>query len=244
MRYEMPAGGRGYTRVPSLIGIWSTAPFLLNNTVGPFDSDPSVASRMKVFDASIEQLLWPQKREHDALLGDKVPGTIDRMTERGELTIPVGFVPDALRPMQGLLHRWLPWLVGEGGDVVLGPIPQGTPIALLSNVKLLAEEATTFKAKGEHLLDVGDLLVKVRSDLANAPAGATDAQLRERFANLRKPMMELSKCPDFVVNRGHYFGTREFNEQQGLTSDEQSFGREPELSDEDKRALIAFLKTF
>ncbi len=25
--YEMPAGGRGYTRVPSLISAWSTAPF-------------------------------------------------------------------------------------------------------------------------------------------------------------------------------------------------------------------------
>ena len=243
-RYEMPAGGRGYSRVPSLISIWSTAPFLLNNSVGPFDPDPSVESRMKVFDASITEMLWPEKRERDALLGDKVPGTIDRMTERGELTIPVGFVPEALRPMQGVLHRWFPWLVSEGGDVVLGPIPQGMPIALLANIKLLAEEATTLKAKGAHLLDVGDLVVKLRNDLANAPAGASDAELRERFANLRKPMLALSKCPDFVVNRGHYFGTGEFNRQEGLTADEQAFGREPELSDDDKRALIAFLRTF
>jgi hypothetical protein len=29
-----------------------------------------------------------------------------------------------------------------------------------------------------------------------------------------------------------------------LSKDEQSFGQEPELSDADKRALIAFLKTF
>ena len=57
-------------------------------------------------------------------------------------------------------------------------------------------------------------------------------------------MMELSKCPDFVVNRGHYFGTAEFNRQDGLSADEKAFGREPELSDADKRALIAFLKTF
>ena len=35
--YEMPADGRGYTRVPSLISLWSTAPYLLNNTVGQFD---------------------------------------------------------------------------------------------------------------------------------------------------------------------------------------------------------------
>ena len=44
------------------------------------------------------------------------------------------------------------------------------------------------------------------------------------FANLGERMMRLSNCPDFVVNRGHYFGT--------------------ELSDRDKLALIEFLKTF
>ena len=32
----MPRDGRGYTRVPSLISLWSTAPFLLNNSVGKF----------------------------------------------------------------------------------------------------------------------------------------------------------------------------------------------------------------
>ena len=31
-KYKMPAGGRGYTRPPSLVSVWSTAPFLLNNT--------------------------------------------------------------------------------------------------------------------------------------------------------------------------------------------------------------------
>jgi hypothetical protein len=34
-----------------------------------------------------------------------------------------------------------------------------------------------------------------------------------------------------VINRGHYFGTDQFKE-------------EPALSDADKEALIAFLKTF
>src|SRR6266849_403843 len=92
--YQMPDGGRGYTRVPSLISLWSTAPFLLNNSVGPFDPDPSVAARVKVFDASIEQMLWPEKRAQDALLGGKIPGTIDRTTQRSQLTIPVGFVPE------------------------------------------------------------------------------------------------------------------------------------------------------
>ena len=76
--YDMPAGGRGFTRPPTLISLWSTAPFLLNNSVGPFEQDPSVDARMRVFNASIEQLLWPEKRAHDKVLGDKVPGVIDR----------------------------------------------------------------------------------------------------------------------------------------------------------------------
>ncbi len=51
------------------------------------------------------------------------------------------------------------------------------------------------------------------------------------FANLVDPLLEVSKCPDFVVNRGHYFGTSYFTE-------------EPALSDDDKRALIEYIKTF
>ena len=57
-------------------------------------------------------------------------------------------------------------------------------------------------------------------------------RLRERSLRRVVPdLLELSKCPDFVVNRGHYFGTDAFKE-------------EPGLSDQDKMALIEFLKTF
>jgi hypothetical protein len=243
MPYAMPAGGRGYTRVPSLIGLWSTAPFLLNNSVGPFSGDPSVASRMKVFDASIEQMLWPAKRERDSVLGDKVPGTIDRTTERSDVTIPTGYVPTALQPLQGFAHRWVPKLVGDGTDIVLRPIPKGVPVGLLSNMMLRAE-SDRIADKAENALGVGDFLLKLQGDLLSAPANATDAELRQRFANLGRPMLALSKCPDFVVNKGHYFGTAEFNQQDKLSPDEKAFGTEPVLSDADKRALIAFLKTF
>src|SRR5678816_476587 len=241
--YAMPAGGRGYTRVPSLISLWSTGPYLLNNSVGPFEISPSVDARMKVFAASIEQMLWPEKRDRDAVLGDKVPGTIDRTTERSNVTIPVGYVPEALQPLQSRLHRWLPWLVAQGGDIVLGPIPKGVPVNLLANLKLRAE-SDDLGDKAAHVRNVGDLVVKLKADLLTLPAGASDDELRAKFENLRQPMIKLSKWPDFVVNRGHYFGTAQFNQQEGLSKDEQSFGREPELSDADKRALIAFLKTF
>ena len=90
---------------------------------------------------------------------------------------------------------------------------------------------------------MAEVLVKLPVDLFKA-RNATDSELREKFANLRAPLLRLSKCPDFVVNRGHYFGTAEFNQQDGLSADEKSFGTEPVLGDDDKRALIAFLKTF
>ena len=95
-----------------------------------------------------------------------------------------------------------------------------------------------------HVRDVSEVVLKLKLDLATAPAGASDEALRARFANLDAPMMRLSKCPDFVVNRGHYFGTAQFNQQDSLSADEKAFGHEPELSDADKNALIAFLKTF
>ncbi len=229
-QWHMPAGGRGYTRPPSLISVWSTAPFLLNNSLGPFEQDPSVAARMRVFQASIEQLLWPEKREKDALLGDAVPGVIDRTTARSSITIPPGYVPAVLRPLQDLLHRWLPQFFGASGDIVIGPIPQGVPVNLLANIQPLAESSDVGE-QAKHAEKLVALLDALRKDLAAAPPGATDAELRQKFANLAEPMLALSKCPDFVVNRGHYFGTDRFTE-------------EPPLSDDDKRALIAFLKTF
>lgn len=240
--YEMPAGGRGYTRVPSLISLWSTAPFLLNNTVGPFDSDPSVATRMKVFDASIEQLLWPQKRDQDALLARKIPGAIDRTTQRSQLTIPVGFVPDVLQPLQKDAHSWLPRFVSPGGDIELGPIPKGMPVGLLANLRLRAESDDP-AVQAAHLRDMSKVLLTLQADLLSS-AGDSDEQLAGKLQNLAGPLLKLSKCPDLVTNRGHYFGATQLNEQEGLTKDEQSFGKEPELSDDDKHALIAFLKTF
>ncbi len=44
--------------------------------------------------------------------------------------------------------------------------------------------------------------------------------------------------------RGHLFGTDAFNRQDGLSADERAWGNETPLTDADKRALIAFLKTF
>ena len=72
-KYQMPAGGRGYTRPASLISVWSTAPFLLNNSVGKFNPSPSVDARMQSFQDSIEKMLWPEKRDKDLVLRRQGP---------------------------------------------------------------------------------------------------------------------------------------------------------------------------
>ncbi len=227
--YAMPAGGRGYIRPASLISVWSTAPFLQNNTVGNFNASPSVSARMGSFQDSIEKLLWPEKRDKDSLLGDKIPGLMDRTTQTSYLRVSGGYLPDYLKPLIGPGQRFFPAIFGEGG-IQLGPIPKGTPVELLSNFDLLGEPANSDE-KRQRQEKVLKLLLKVKGDLDALPKNATDEDARKVFANLVQPMLELNKCPDFIVNRGHYFGTSYFAE-------------EPGLSDQDKRALIEFLKTF
>jgi hypothetical protein len=228
-QYVMPAGGRGYTRPPSLISVWATAPFLLNNSLGKFNASPSVDSRMDAFQDSIEKLLWPEKRAKDSLLTDKVPGEIDRTSERSYIRLAAGYLPDSLRPLLGPGQRFLPWFFDQGG-VALGPVPKGTPVGLLANLDLLGE-ATTPDEKLSRQKKVLDLLIKMKHDLLSLPPDASDDEVNRAFANSVPGLIELSKCPDYVVNRGHYFGTSYFQEEPGLT-------------DDDKRALIEYIKTF
>jgi hypothetical protein len=247
--YTLQGGGRGYTRPASLVSAWSTAPFLLNNSVGRFDPSPSVAARLRSFEDAIEKLLWPEKRESDVdqpgaagvgrrdfsvRLEDrdlKLPGVIDRTTTRSYLRVAAGYLPDSVRRWHDPLKRWFPWLFGEEG-VELGPIPAGTPVNLIANLSLVSESGDTAKPV-EQVKDVLGLVLKLKRDLKALPPGASDEEARRVFANLREPLLDLNKCPDFVVNRGHYFGTSYFKDKD-----------EPGLSDADKRALIEFVKTF
>lgn len=227
--YEMPGGGRGYTRPASLISLWSTAPFLLNNSVGNFYGEATTEARMASFNDSIEKMLWPAKRKKDidvvrALgLPDSVavdvPGYIQRTTSRSFLKVPAGYLPGALI---GFGSRWLPWLFGEGG-IEIGPIPKGTPVGLLANLPFVSD-STRAEDRIAHAKKAVSLLLKAQKALKALPKDASDEKAREVFADLVDPLIELSKCPDYVVNRGHYFGSN--------------------LQDKDKWALIEFLKTF
>src|SRR6185436_3314049 len=114
--FEMPAGGRGYTRPPSLISVWSTAPFLLNNAVGRLEMSPSVEARLQSFQDSIEQMLWPEKREKDSELGEKIPGRIDRTPGPTYLRVAKGYLPEFLQKAPN--ERLLPKVFNQDGIVI------------------------------------------------------------------------------------------------------------------------------
>ncbi len=223
LQVAIPGGGVGYTRVPTLVSVWATAPFLLNNSVGAFNPSPSVPARMASFDDSISQMLWPERRARDPMLGERIPGVIDRTTATSYLSIPAGYLPDFVRKSEAITRSIVPSLFDAGGGLRIGPIPKGTPVDLVANLRL-ASETDDPKLRAAHDAKILGLLIRLIGDLKALPADATDEQARRVFANLARPLFELSKCPDYVVNRGHYFGTQ--------------------LGDADKRALIAFLKTF
>jgi hypothetical protein len=205
MQWQVPAGGPGYYRTPSLISLWTSAPFLHNNALGEFTGDPSVAGRLKAFDDAAEKLLWPEKR----------PKTIWTTKKESYLVIPRPVLPDFLKVLA--LEK------DDQGNPALkiGPIPAGTPVNLLAN---LNPEFSSLAEKLERDAKLLGLCSKLKADLLKIHLEKRSPEAaKETMKNLIPGLMSLSKCPDLVEDRGHLFGTQ--------------------ATDEDKKALIAFLKT-
>jgi hypothetical protein len=210
--YTMPAGGRGYTRVPSLVSVWSTAPLLLNNTLGSFrDARVSIDDRLKAFDEAMDRLLNPERRDEDSILGRQVPGVIDRTTVDSYVEIPPGGWG------RWLLRRACPTKVDNQGFLRLGPIPKNTPVDVLSNIEIWPDGAN-FAQSLWHFAKLAPPALRMFSALC------WGKPTEKEFNEVLRPLLKFDKCPDFVVNRGHYFGT--------------------DLSDDEKKDLIEFIKKF
>jgi hypothetical protein len=268
--------GRGYLRPPSLISVWSTAPFLSNNSVG-YDDDvshdaaprapasqgvsnpapqgvgnngyagadrcpssadddpylPCVANRMKVFNRSIQQMLNPSTRRTDRLTRIPVPGYIYRTTAPACLVIPSGYMPSWERHFAGTLHWLAPWAIDQKGGIALGPLPRDFPINALTNTKLLLDnDETGWAGHYWRLLKATPTLLGAFKKMGGkcSPEELADPQTQAnseetvRNTGMIDTLVGLSKCPDYVVNRGHYFGA--------------------DLPADDKDALVAYLKQF
>jgi hypothetical protein len=205
--FVVEGGGPGYYRTPSLISVWSSAPFFHNNSLGeqPDNPDPSVAGRLKLFDDAVEKLLWPEKRKgKESVWRTKRVCHIQLQASR----LPKAIV-DVLRP-SGVIEK-----DPDGTEYFrLGNIPEGTPINLLANIDPLANPK-----------DLAELLIKVKVALARIELQHLDAAAAKDLmkTDVAPALFKVSKCPDFIEDRGHTFGS--------------------ELADEDKRALIEYLKT-
>ena len=171
IKFEVPSGGTGYYRTPSLISMWALAPYFHNNSLGNYNGDPSVAGRMAAFQDGVEKLLWPEKR--DGL----------KSIKRTEIATT--------------LH------LGK----LQASVPKGAPINLLANLD--PRNTPTILQR------------KLNSDLGAKVLGSLVNLVPDKV--LTPVLLKSNQSPDFIEDRGHYFGT--------------------DLPDEDKLALIEFLKT-
>lgn len=295
---QVPGGGRGYLRPPSLISAWSSAPFFQNNALGLYDDRGTVEGRMRSFEDSIAKLLNPEKRADPGAParfgsstkavyymtneGYRLPGTIDVTPQETYIKIPKGYIPKYL---QGIIDlAGLTPAVGKnliqkkgkeyvtfpgykpvkpipvkkeertiastyedgaemdpkrmGDDVMIGPIPAGVPVNLLSNLNLERGAKNTI-ALTKAITSLVTTLTKISAKkLTGAEALRFFMQGDGSFLNegAALSLVGASKCEDFVVDRGHYFGTQyapgaKVTGSTGLTADEKS-------------ALIEYLKYF
>ena len=197
--FRVEGGGPGYYRTASLISVWSSAPLLHNNLLGKYTGDPSVAGRMEAFNDGITKLIWPENRlDKDSVL---------RTTRECRLQIQSAALPEPLRTL-------LKSQVEADGYFRIGMIPKGTPINLIANI----DPETDPKNLVELCLKLKKAFAEIK--LKNLDEAATAEVLKTEVG---PALYKVSKCPDLIEDRGHYFGTS--------------------LSDSDKQALIEYLKT-
>jgi hypothetical protein len=133
---------------------------------------------------------------------------------------------------------------GNLGDLRVGPFPKGMPVNAIMNIDPAASIPARLGAVRGLCAMLGRLQDENREERASDerrrrfivehPAAPEqqwpplyrfdDAKRLKVFEETAGPaLMKASKCPDFVLDRGHYFGET--------------------LSDQEKKDLIAFLKT-
>jgi len=191
--------------------------------------EPSVDKRMESFQASIEQMLLLHERDKDPVLSAKGldVGVIDRTTTRSSIRVAPGYVPNLVEGFGDILF---PSIFSDDGGVDLGPIPPGTPVGLLASLNL-RPEGLGFWSRVRYDWRLLGVVKEIKQTLKALPANATDEQVQQAFTPMADSLISLSKCPDYVVNRGHYFGTGRYGDDSPLT-------------EQQKRDLIEFLKTF
>jgi len=188
-------GSKAYYRTPTLVSIWATAPYLHNNSVGEYNADPSIAGRMTAYEDGMSKLLWPERRD-------------------GIRSVKVTTENSALPDLFPLLKNLDPELAAFDFNPALLRIPKGTPLNLLTNINP-RDAKSVLQAYIDGVLDGRPKTEFNQLRTINHSKGQ---------AAMVKKMLEVNTCPDFIEDKGHYYGHQ--------------------LSDADKRALIEYMKYF
>ncbi len=227
-------GGRGYYRSTSLLSVWSTAPLMHNNSIGPevcgkpqdktndFYYSPYVDSSDQplknpppcwAFDPTVEGRFKLYKASMEEMLTtpEKRPRKVTLLNE--DIVVEPG--PKIYDPVQ---RKYLPIRI---------VIPASTPQAMVGNLLYkqlvvdMVESKTNFDALKTRLQD-------------EQAAKEVQTMLGEFVANLGRPMNVIDKHQALV--KKHYMTSTDFWENSG-----HPFGTG--LSDQDKKALTAFVAT-
>ncbi|MGQ7845257.1 c-type cytochrome [Granulosicoccus sp. 3-233] len=195
---------------------------------------PCVENRVANFEKSMRLMLSPEARRKDEHTVSEVPGYLYRTSAPSCLIIPEGFSPEIVQRFSGVLSRIAPWAVKPGGAVEIGPFPADFPINALLNTELLPDNDsdTSLLAHAWKIAKAAPALLGTFRDLGGTCSveQLADPAIQQHASEVLKKhrtvdtLVGLSKCPDYVVNKGHEFGSR--------------------LSDADKEALISYLKHF
>jgi len=227
-------GGRGYLRNISLVNVWSTAPFMHNNAIGPeicgkpdnkdndfhraryADADNHLlASQPEClrYDPSVEGRFDLYKRSMHELLHPGERGRKITLTN-ADLLIDLG-----IRPLEGKTEKPL----GGFGQV---KIPMGVSAGFLNGLLHKQLIGDLFLAKR----DPARLEAAGKKDLVPTLQGIADDVLKNpaRFVEILREKRDFlaahyQTCDQLVENEGHRFGE--------------------DLSEADKKAVTAFLAT-
>jgi mono/diheme cytochrome c family protein len=219
--WQPPSGGRGYYRTASLVSMWATAPYLHNNSVGDFPEAlglpakewPTLDGRMRAFQDAVGKLLNPNRR----------PGWVKVTTtgtyfyvryENLEAVLP------GLKEIADLEARTDALFKKIDVFHLRDRLPEKLPMAKASDAAFgffVPKETPINLLANIHI----DNVLRAAPEFLKYTVANTlgDRKLQSEAAGI---LLDLSECPDLVEDHGHEYGA--------------------ELSDDDKNALIAYLK--
>ena len=239
LREVMKGSGRGYYRPPTLLGVWAQAPFMHNNAIGPeICGKPSRAG--DDFYSS------PYVDENDRPLANPPPCVPFDPSVEGRYRLYKDSMQDLLNPARRLRKVTLTdqdIIVDVAPDFKLGDIqgglslmiPKGKPAVLINSLRykdmlqdivLLRRDPARFEAKYKDILTAGQFR-ELREKLGqlDLEIGRSRGHLTIDISEPQREFIQTyySNALGRVENAGHRFGEN--------------------LTDSEKRALIAFLAT-